>query len=94
MFDRTMEANGGSNNAFTSSDVTVYQDWFPASSLETIFTLESDRVSNLTIDPKMVESERGVVLSERSTNLENSNIMALIDEVNSVAFTAHTYSCR
>jgi len=92
MFDRTMEANGGSNNAFTNSDVTVYQDWFPASSLETIFTLESDRVASLTIDPKMVESERGVVLSERSTNLENSNIMALINEVNSVAFTAHTYA--
>jgi predicted Zn-dependent peptidase len=92
MFDRTMEANGGSNNAFTSSDLTVYQDWFPASSLETIFTLESDRVSSLTIDPKMVESERGVVLSERSTNLENSNLMALYIEINSAAFTAHPYA--
>ena len=28
-FDRLMEAQGGSNNAFTSDDVTVYQDWFP-----------------------------------------------------------------
>ncbi|MYM68108.1 insulinase family protein [Pseudoduganella sp. FT55W] len=92
MFDRTMEAAGGSNNAFTSSDVTVYQDWFPAAALETIFTLESDRVANLTIDPKMVESERGVVLSERSTNLENSNLMALYIDVNSAAFTAHTYA--
>jgi len=39
MFDRTMEAKGGSNNAYTSNDVTVYQDWFPASSLETVFAL-------------------------------------------------------
>ena len=30
-FDRIMEANGGANNAYTSSDVTVYQDWFPRS---------------------------------------------------------------
>jgi zinc protease len=92
MFDRTMEAKGGSNNAYTSTDLTVYQDWFPASSLETIFNLESDRIAHLTIDPKMVASERGVVLSERSTGLENSNMRALREEVNSVAFSAHPYS--
>lgn len=92
MFDRTMEAQGGSNNAYTSSDVTVYQDWFPATSLETIFMLESDRIAHLSIDPKMVASERGVVLSERSTGLENSNVRALMEEVNSVAFSAHPYS--
>ena len=92
MFDRTMEANGGSNNAYTNSDVTVYQDCFPAASLETIFKLESDRIANLTIDPKMVQSEREVVLSERSTGLENSNLRNLINEVNSVAFTAHPYA--
>ena len=92
MFDRTMEAKGGSNNAYTSSDVTVYQDWFPASSLETVFTLESDRIGHLSIDPKMVASERGVVLSERSTGLENSNVRLLQQEVNGVAFQAHPYS--
>ena len=92
MFDRTMEAKGGSNNAYTSNDLTVYQDWFPATSLETIFTLESDRIAHLTIDPKMVASERGVVLSERSTGLENSNLRMLSEEVNGVAFRAHPYS--
>ncbi|MGV7211289.1 M16 family metallopeptidase [Oxalobacteraceae bacterium A2-2] len=92
MFDRTMEAKGGSNNAYTSTDLTVYQDWFPATSLETIFTLESDRIAHLSIDPKMVASERGVVLSERSTGLENSNARMLHEAVNSVAFSAHPYS--
>ncbi|WP_374362849.1 M16 family metallopeptidase [Pseudoduganella danionis] len=91
-FDRTMEAKGGSNNAYTSNDLTVYQDWFPASSLETIFTLESDRIAHLNIDPKMVASERGVVLSERSTGLENSNMRMLQEEINGVAFRAHPYS--
>lgn len=92
MFDRTMEAKGGSNNAYTNKDVTVYQDWFPASSLETVFALESDRIGYLSIDPKMVESERGVVLSERSTGLENSNLRLLYEELNSVAYSAHPYS--
>ncbi|HLB83972.1 MAG TPA: insulinase family protein, partial [Steroidobacteraceae bacterium] len=39
-FDRIMEGNGGRNNAYTSSDVTVYQDWFPRSALELVFDLE------------------------------------------------------
>ncbi len=92
LFDRTMEAKGGANNAFTNSDITAYTNWFPASALESIFDLESDRIAHLSIDPKMVQSERGVVLSERSTGLENSNNRALIEEINSVAFTAHPYS--
>jgi zinc protease len=90
-FDRVMEANGGSNNAYTSENVTVYTDWFQKDALETIFKLESDRIANLTIDPKMVESERGVVLSERSTGLENSNFRLLGELVQSMAFQEHPY---
>jgi zinc protease len=92
MFDRTMEAKGGSNNASTSNDLTIYKDWFPAASLDTIFALEADRIAHLSIDPKMVASERGVVLSERSTGLENSNLRLLMQEINGVAFQAHPYS--
>ncbi|MBY0573949.1 MAG: insulinase family protein [Undibacterium sp.] len=91
-FDRVMEANGGANNAYTNNDTTVYQDWFPANALPLIFDLESDRIAHLTIDKKMVESERGVVLSERSTGLENSNANALYGAVYAAAFTAHTYA--
>jgi predicted Zn-dependent peptidase len=92
IFDRTMEAKGGSNNASTSNDLTIYTDWFPSSSMETVFTLEADRIAHLSIDPKMVASERGVVLSERSTGLENSNVRLLMQEINGVAFQAHPYS--
>ena len=53
-FDRTLEANGARNNAFTSSDVTVYQDWFPRSALETVLELEADRLHNLSFDPEIV----------------------------------------
>lgn len=91
-FDVVMEAAGGSNNAYTSEDVTVYTDWFPASSLEVIFDLEADRIGHLAIDDQMVESERGVVLSERSTGLENSNYNKLNAQVKSAAMFAHPYS--
>ncbi|MBM3402387.1 MAG: insulinase family protein [Bacteroidetes bacterium] len=91
MFDQTMEFNGGANNAYTTQNLTVYTDWFPVSAMETIFDLESDRISSLSIDPKMVESERGVVLSERSTGLENSPWNMLNDAVYGTAFQEHSY---
>jgi zinc protease len=90
-FDRVMEYNGGANNAYTTEDVTVYTNWFPTSAMEVIFDLEGDRISSLSIDPKMVESERGVVLSERSTGLENSPWNLLMQSVQSQAFLEHPY---
>lgn len=90
-FDRTMEFNGGSNNAYTTENVTVYTDWFPAASTEIIFDLEGDRISSLSIDPKIVESERGVVLSERRTGLENSPWRLLSENMQATAFQEHPY---
>ncbi len=91
MFDRKMEFNGGANNAYTTENVTVYTDWFPANALETMFDLESDRIENLSIDPKYVQSEREVVLSERSTGLENSPWRTLGEQVSATAFQEHPY---
>ncbi|MDF2179748.1 pitrilysin family protein [Aliiglaciecola sp. CAU 1673] len=91
-FDRVMEAAGGSNNAYTNENLTVYTDWFPAEQLDLMFELEADRIAHLAIDPQMVESERGVVMSERSTGLENSNFRAIWEEVKGAAFRAHPYS--
>ncbi len=90
-FDRVMEANGGANNAFTSEDVTVYQDWFPRSALEVIFELEADRLQHLAFDPKVIESERGVVYSERRSGVDNDNAGALQEQVQATAFVAHPY---
>ena len=90
-FDRIMEAQGGSNNAFTSDDVTVYQDWIPRSALDLVFDLEADRLANLSFDPKVIESERGVVYSERRLRTEDANDGFLYEQVQATAFVAHPY---
>jgi zinc protease len=90
-FDQTMEFNGGANNAYTTENVTVYTDWFPASAADVIFDLEADRISTLSIDPSIVESERGVVLSERRTGLENSPWRLLSQSMQATAFQEHPY---
>jgi zinc protease len=90
-FDKIMEAQGGSNNAFTSDDVTVYQDWVPRRALDLVFDLEADRLANLSFDPKVIESERGVVYSERRLRTEDSNEGFLYEQMQATAFVAHPY---
>jgi len=90
-FDRLMEAQGGANNAFTSDDVTVYQDWFPHGALDLVFDLESDRVANLAFVPSVIESERGVVSSERRLRVDDSNPGFLGEQVQAAAFVTHPY---
>lgn len=90
-FDRVLEANGARNNAFTSNDVTVYQDWFPRSALQTVFELEADRLRNLAFDPEVIESERGVVHSERRLRVDDNQAGRLMEQVQATAFLAHPY---
>jgi len=89
--DKVMEANGGSNNAYTSHDVTVYEDWFPRSATELIFGIEADRIRDLSFDPKKIESERGVVASERRTSVDAENEGVLEEQLWATAFIAHPY---
>jgi zinc protease len=90
-FDIVMEAAGGNNNAYTNQNVTVYTDFFPSSSLELIFDLEGDRIENLAFDKQMIESERGVVASERRTSVDNDNEGIVDEQLWATAYIAHPY---
>src|SRR5215469_14536828 len=90
-FDKQMDDTGGRNNAYTTRDDTVYTDWFPSSALELMFDMESDRMRDLAFDPKVIESERGVVYSERRLSVDNSNPGALRELADATAFLAHPY---
>ena len=89
--DKAMESNGGSNNAYTTRNVTVYQDWFPRTALQLIFDIEADRIRDLNFDPKKIESEREVVASERRTTVDGQNEGVLDEQLWATAFTAHPY---
>jgi hypothetical protein len=45
------------NNAYTTENVTVYTDWFPASAAAVIFDLEADRISSLSIDLALLKAK-------------------------------------
>ena len=63
-FDRMTEDVGGENNAFTSSDVTVYHEVVPSNHLQTLLWAEAERMQNLNIDDANFRSERAVVEEE------------------------------
>jgi len=89
--DKVMEANGGSNNAYTTRDVTVYQDWFPRSAMPLIYDIEADRIRDLNFDPAKIKSEREVVASERRLSVDNENGGVLDEQLWAAAIIAHPY---
>ena len=89
--DKAMEASGAANNAYTTQNVTVYQDWFPRSALNLIFDIEADRIQYLSFDPKKIASEREVVASERRTSVDANNEGILDEQLWATAFIAHPY---
>ena len=90
-FDSALDNAGGHNNAYTSNDATVYQDWTPSSALELVMDAESDRMANLAFIPAVVESERQVVYSERRLRTDNSNPGMLHEEMSAAAFESSPY---
>jgi len=72
-FDKIVEGNGGSNNAYTSNDLTVYYENLPSEHVNKIIDLEADRMQNMALNPKSFEKERKVVLEERKMRYENSD---------------------
>jgi len=88
--DRRTQALGGSNNAFTSHDATVYYFNFAADRWPAALEIEADRMAGLTLDPREVESERRVILEEIAM-YEDDPWDALTQRVEAAFFGDHPY---
>ena len=71
--DVLLEEAGGWSNAFTSSDMTVYQNVAASSFLEQALWIDADRLAGLleTFDLPKLDNQREVVLNERRQTYEN-----------------------
>lgn len=70
-FDSELQKAGGDNNAFTSVDLTNYYASLPASNIETIFWLESDRMLELDFNQQSLNTQISVVIEEFKQNYLN-----------------------
>jgi zinc protease len=90
-FSRVIQANGGTLNAFTTTDNTSYYENLPADKLELAVRLEADRLENLRLTPETLEPEREVVRSERKLRSVNSPFGLLIEQLFALAYEQHPY---
>ena len=90
-FDRLTEDVGGSNNAFTSSDVTAYHEVVPSNHLQTLLWAEAERMQNLKIDDANFRSERSVVEEEYRQRVLASPYGRFANAVESAPYLQHPY---
>ena len=90
-FSRIISANGGNENAFTSSDFTAYFQTLEKSRLAVSFELEADRMRNLAITDKEYEHEIKVVREERRWRTEDQPQSFAQEVANATAFQTSPY---
>lgn len=90
-FSNIIQRNGGVDNAFTTKDYTMYYQTLSSDRIHLSFELESDRMKNLLLEPKEVESEKKVVMEERRMRYEDDPHNSLYEEVIAAAFKVHPY---
>jgi len=73
-FDKILEGVGGSNNGFTSRDVTTYFESFPKNALEKVLWLESDRMGFFinSVTQRSLAIQQNVVQNEKRQGEDNS----------------------
>jgi len=89
--DKIITSAGGTSNAYTNDDVTVYYQTFPANYLEKVIWLEADRMASLNVSEEIFKREREVVKEERLTRVENPPYGDLVEQLYAAAFEEHPY---
>ncbi len=90
-FDDPIQLAGGENNAFTNNDITNFYDIVPAENLETVFWLESDRMLQLNIDEKTLDTQRKVVVEEFKETCLNQPYGDVWHHIADLAYKVHPY---
>jgi zinc protease len=90
-FSKIVQRNGGTDNAYTTKDYTAYFTLLSSDRIMISIDLESDRMSNLILDPKEMLSEKNVVMEERRLNYEDDPENSLYEDVVAAAYKVHPY---
>ncbi|WP_044203123.1 pitrilysin family protein [Flammeovirga sp. OC4] len=90
-YDTPLQKVGGTNNAFTSPDITNYYITLPAQNLETAFWLEADRMLSLSFDPNVLEVQRKVVIEEYKQRYINQPYGDVWHHLRALAYKEHSY---
>src|SRR5690554_511343 len=90
-FDKYIERNGGTLNAYTSQDKTYYYEIFSSNNLELGLWLESERLLHAKVDNKGIETQREVVKEEKRQRVDNQPYGSFMAEAFDRLFQEHPY---
>ena len=90
-FSDMVEAQGGSDNAFTSWDYTAYFQRVAADRLDLMMKLEADRMTGLRLAEDQVKTERDVILEERNQRTDSSPGALLGEQMRAAQYLNHPY---
>ena len=90
-FSKTVAANGGTDNAFTSYDYTGYYQRIAADRLDLVMGMEADRMVNLKLNQDDILTERDVIIEERNTRTENDPGALFGEQRNAALYMNHPY---
>jgi zinc protease len=90
-FSRRVAALGGRENAFTTRDMTGYYQQIPASRLEDVIRLESDRFAHNQWPDDEFKRELEVVKEERRSRTEDNPRAQLYEQLSAVTFQSSPY---
>lgn len=86
-----IDSNGGSNNATTSEDRTLYFATVPKNQLDMILFLESDRVRALEVTQEGLDVQRNAVQEERRLRVDNEPYGKTEEKFQEVMFDNFAY---
>jgi predicted Zn-dependent peptidase len=90
-FDQALQKVGGQSNAFTSNDITNYYINLPKNQIETALWVESDRMTQLALTEKNLETQRQVVIEEFKQRYLNQPYGDTWLEFRPLVFEKHPY---
>ncbi|NEX46768.1 M16 family metallopeptidase [Pseudotabrizicola algicola] len=90
-FSATVEAQGGTDNAFTSWDYTAYFQRVAADRLDLMMQIEADRMRNLQISEEDIVTERAVIIEERKQRTDSRPAALLQEQMRAAQFLNHPY---
>jgi len=90
-FSELIARNGGRENAFTSQDYTGYYQTIAKDRLDLVMKHEADRMANLVLSDEVVLPERGVVMEERRSRVDNRPAARLGEMTQAATYLHHPY---
>ena len=88
---RYVREAGGTVNAYTNFDRTVYWETVPSNHLDRVLWLEADRMASLVVNEENFKKEREVVKEERRLRFENPPYGMLGEWVLDATFQSYPY---